>query len=86
MERSYRLEAGEGELNLRNVRFTGDRELVRTRATVGAGYLKVVVPRDARVELDADLGAGEIRMPSRDSRPRADSWCGASRASTGTRS
>lgn len=62
---SYRLDAGEGELNLRNVRFTRDHKVVRTKATVGAGVLKVVVPRDARVELDADLGAGEIRLPAR---------------------
>ncbi|MGH3312467.1 MAG: PspC domain-containing protein, partial [Streptomyces sp.] len=67
----YRLDGGTGELDLRRVRFTEDRSVVRTRARVGAGALKVVVPWDTRVELDAEVGAGEIRMP-RGTSPRGD--------------
>jgi hypothetical protein len=60
---SYRLDAGEGELDLHEVPFIKGREPVRTKLRLGAGLLKVVVPWDTRVELDAKVGAGEIRLP-----------------------
>ena len=34
-----------------------------TRAEVGAGRLKVVVPKDAPVKLRAEAGFGDIRLP-----------------------
>ncbi|WP_314171675.1 PspC domain-containing protein [Streptomyces winkii] len=66
--RTYDLDGGSGELDLTGVRFTGDGKSVRTRVQVGAGALKVVVPRGTRVELDADVAAGEIRLPTQTDR------------------
>lgn len=71
--RSYELDGGAGELDLRKVRFTGDRAIVRTGVRLGAGRLKVVVPRDVRVALDADVGAGEIRLPTQ-TEPHGDGY------------
>lgn len=76
---TYRLDAGSGELDLRDVPFAEDGAPVRTTVRVGAGMLKVVVPRDTRVELDAEVGAGEIRLPrgvTRDGEVRIDSYAG----------
>jgi predicted membrane protein len=36
---------------------------VSTRAEVGAGQLKVVVPKDATVKLRVEAGIGDIRLP-----------------------
>ena len=63
VDRSYRLDAGRGELDLREARFGKDSDPVRTTLRVGAGQLKVVVPQDTRIELKANVGAGEIRLP-----------------------
>ena len=65
---AYELDGGAGELDLGDVQFKGDRETVQTRSRLGAGRLKVVVPSGTRVELDAKVGAGEIRLPSRTAR------------------
>lgn len=76
---TYRLDAGSGELDLRDVRFAADGGPVRTTVRAGAGMLKVVVPRDTQVELDAGVGAGEIRLPrglTRDGEARIDSYAG----------
>lgn len=62
VENSYRLDAGVGELDLSNVRFTGDRKTVRTHAQLGLGTLRVVVPHDVTVALDARVGVGEVRQ------------------------
>ncbi|QPP06939.1 PspC domain-containing protein [Streptomyces bathyalis] len=65
---TYELDGGAGELDLGDIRFTGDHKTVRTHARLGAGALKVIVPSGTRVELDAKVGAGEIRLPSRTER------------------
>lgn len=61
---SYRLGAGRAELDLREVDLKKD-QTVSTAVGVGAGQLKVVVPRNARVELDARAGAGDLQAPLR---------------------
>lgn len=60
---SYEVDGGTAELDLGGLRFTGEDRTVRTRARVGVGTLKVVVPSGTRVELDAAVTAGEIRVP-----------------------
>ncbi|MCH6162137.1 PspC domain-containing protein [Streptomyces marispadix] len=60
----YELDGGNGELDLGHIRFRGDRKTVRTKARIGVGTLKVVVPSDTRVELTADLTGGELRLPT----------------------
>ncbi len=58
---AYRLDAGMGELDLRGVRFGEGRKAVETSARLGVGTLKVVVPEDVTVALDARIGVGEVR-------------------------
>ncbi|OEU86231.1 hypothetical protein DB35_15815 [Streptomyces abyssalis] len=65
VSRTYELDGGAAELDLSGLRSAGERETVRTAARLGAGSLKVVVPSGTRVELEADVGAGEIRLPER---------------------
>jgi predicted membrane protein len=36
---------------------------VTTTAEVGAGRLKVIVPKDATVKLNIDVGVGDIQLP-----------------------
>lgn len=58
----YNLGTGVGTLDLSHVKQTGDRT-VTTRAEVGVGRLKVVVPDDATVKMKIDTGVGDIRLP-----------------------
>jgi phage shock protein PspC (stress-responsive transcriptional regulator) len=58
---AYRLGVGDATLDLSNV--AGDR--VETKASVGIGHLRVVVPHDATVEVDAHAGLGEVRVLGR---------------------
>ncbi|WP_431043845.1 PspC domain-containing protein [Streptomyces sp. P1-3] len=59
---SYELGTGVGTLKLTGVTPGKDRT-VRTRAEVGAGRLAVTVPKDVRVELDIEVGLGDIQLP-----------------------
>ena len=61
----YRLAAGELRLDLSDLDLRGDT--VTIVASVAAGVLKIVVPRDATVELDAHVGAGELDLLGRHS-------------------
>ncbi|WP_069814567.1 PspC domain-containing protein [Streptomyces sp. TP-A0874] len=58
----YQLGTGDGMLDLSGLRLT-ERQEVSTRASVGAGRLRVVVPADATVELSVSVGLGEARLP-----------------------
>ena len=61
----YRLGAGELTLNLADLDLRG--ESVTIVASVAAGALEIVVPRDAAVEADARVGAGEVELLGRHS-------------------
>ncbi|AJE85049.1 hypothetical protein SLNWT_4673 [Streptomyces albus] len=63
----YRLGTGDARLDLRGVRLTGNRT-VTTRAEVGAGRLRVIVPPGATVRLHATTGVGDIQLPGQDQR------------------
>src|SRR5262249_20142045 len=58
----YDLGAGVGTLDLSHLNPAG-HGTVATRAEVGVGRLKVVVPQDARVKLKIDTGVGDIKLP-----------------------
>ncbi|MEV6315844.1 PspC domain-containing protein [Streptomyces sp. NPDC051776] len=58
----YELGTGVGTLDLSKVVLDPHRT-VSTRASVGAGQLKIIVPEDARVELDVEIGLGDLRLP-----------------------
>ncbi|MFD5701810.1 PspC domain-containing protein [Streptomyces lasiicapitis] len=59
----YELGTGVGTLDLSRIDLRKDQTL-STRAEVGAGRLKVIVPRDAEVRLRAEVGIGDIQLPS----------------------
>ncbi|MET9831262.1 PspC domain-containing protein [Streptomyces sp. NPDC006385] len=61
----YDLGTGVGTLDLSRVRFTEGRT-VTTRADVGMGRLKVIVPKDVTVRLSIDVGVGDIQLPGDD--------------------
>ncbi|WP_431771675.1 PspC domain-containing protein [Streptomyces cucumeris] len=58
----YEMGGGVGELKLDRLALKAGTT-VTTRAEVGAGKLEVTVPRDARVEVSAHTGLGDIRLP-----------------------
>ncbi|MGP4003117.1 PspC domain-containing protein [Streptomyces sp. 8N706] len=58
----YALGTGVGTLDL-SVLAPASGETVATRADVGAGKLRVVVPAGATVELDVEVGLGDLRLP-----------------------
>jgi phage shock protein PspC (stress-responsive transcriptional regulator) len=62
----YALTAGEIDLDLRNLDLAvppgGDAEPVRTSVSIGAGDLRVLVPRDADLTLAANVGLGDARF------------------------
>ncbi|CAM5258245.1 membrane protein [Streptomyces spiroverticillatus] len=59
---SYELGAGEGRLDLSQVAVPQGSTL-STRVEVGAGALRVVVPKDVTVRVDMELGLGDIQLP-----------------------
>ncbi|WP_055493239.1 PspC domain-containing protein [Streptomyces sp. TP-A0356] len=59
---TYDLGTGVGTLDLSHLGLAKDRT-VTTRAEVGVGRLKVVLPKDATVKLTIDTGLGDIRLP-----------------------
>ena len=61
----YRLAAGELLLDLGAVDLHG--ETVTVVASVAAGVLDIVVPRDVAVDIDAHVGAGDLMLLGRDS-------------------
>ncbi|MGW5368104.1 PspC domain-containing protein [Streptomyces sp. NPDC004009] len=59
---AYSVGTGVGTLDLTRVH-PGRGRTVATGAEVGAGQLKVIVPRDATVRMNIDVGVGDIRLP-----------------------
>ena len=66
---SYALTAGEINLDLRNLDLAvppgGIADPVRTSVSLGAGDLRVLVPRDADLTLSANVGLGDARFDQR---------------------
>ncbi|MFC8346167.1 PspC domain-containing protein [Streptomyces sp. NPDC057280] len=58
----YDLGTGVGTLDLSKLDLTKART-VTTRAEVGVGKLKVIVPKDATVKVHIDVGVGDIQLP-----------------------
>jgi hypothetical protein len=67
---AYSVGTGVGTLDLTRVH-PGKGRTVTTDAQVGAGQLKVLLPRDATVRMSIDVGVGDIRLPG-DSRKDVD--------------
>ncbi|MFF0446274.1 PspC domain-containing protein [Streptomyces sp. NPDC004609] len=62
VEPRYDLGSGVATLDLSALKVPAG-QTVATRADVGAGRLKVVLPKDTRVTLLAETGIGDIRLP-----------------------
>ncbi|HVL04507.1 MAG TPA: PspC domain-containing protein [Acidimicrobiales bacterium] len=60
----YRLSAGQLVVDLSDVDFRG--QTVTVVASVAAGHLDIVVPRDVAIELDAHIGAGNLMLLGRE--------------------
>lgn len=58
----YELGTGVGTLDLGRIDLR-ENQTVKTGAEVGAGRLKVIVPKDAEVRLRAEVGVGDIHLP-----------------------
>lgn len=58
----FDLGTGVGTLDLTHLGLTKG-QTVTTTAQVGAGQLKVIVPKDATVKLNIDVGVGDIQLP-----------------------
>ncbi|MFJ8536237.1 PspC domain-containing protein [Streptomyces sp. NPDC093591] len=61
----YDLGTGVGTLDLSRLELT-EGQTVTTRADVGVGRLKVIVPKDVTVEVSIDVGVGDIQLPGDD--------------------
>ncbi|MGW0992870.1 PspC domain-containing protein [Streptomyces sp. NPDC002520] len=68
---AYDLGTGVGTLDLTGVH-PAKGQTVATRADVGAGRLRVIVPADATVRLSIDVGVGDIRLPGDNLRKDVD--------------
>ncbi|MFF9260458.1 PspC domain-containing protein [Streptomyces longwoodensis] len=62
---SYDLGTGDATLDLSRLRPAAGQSL-STRAEVGLGRLRVVVPKDVTVRLTIDVGLGDIQLPGDD--------------------
>ncbi|MGW1746087.1 PspC domain-containing protein [Streptomyces sp. NPDC002092] len=58
----YEVGSGVGTLDLSRLH-PAEGETVSTRADVGLGRLKVIVPKDVTVKLSIDVGLGDIQLP-----------------------
>ncbi|MCK7622922.1 PspC domain-containing protein [Streptomyces sp. RS10V-4] len=67
VQRHYAVGAGEGRLDLGRLALKPGTT-VRASAEVGAGRLRVTVPRDATATLHLSLGVGDIQLPGEDAR------------------
>ncbi|MFG3248338.1 PspC domain-containing protein [Streptomyces sp. NPDC048187] len=61
----YDVGAGSGTLDLSRLDLAGGRTLT-TRADVGVGRIRVVVPQDVTVRLSVEVGVGDIQLPGDD--------------------
>lgn len=60
LERTYRLGAGDARLDLSDLDLTGTSRSVT--ATVGMGQLRVILPPDVEVDIDAHVGFGRLTV------------------------
>ncbi|MEU0245783.1 PspC domain-containing protein [Streptomyces sp. NPDC006235] len=67
VQRQYDLGTGVGTLDLSRVDVDRNRT-VTTRADVGVGRVKVVVPEDVTVRLSVDVGLGDLQLPGDDAK------------------
>ncbi|MFE0099692.1 PspC domain-containing protein [Streptomyces sp. NPDC059009] len=58
----YELGTGAGTLDLTRVE-VGEGKTVTTRAELGAGRLRVIVPKDVTVKARIEVGVGDIQLP-----------------------
>lgn len=65
LRKNYDLGTGVGTLDLTHLDLAKG-QTVTTSAEVGVGRLKVVVPKDATVNLNVDVGVGDIQLPGDD--------------------
>ncbi|GGY02964.1 PspC domain-containing protein [Streptomyces djakartensis] len=63
----YDLGTGVGTLDLTRLDLTG-RQTVTTRAAVGVGRVKVLVPEGMTVRLSVDVGVGDLQLPGDDAK------------------
>ncbi|MFC8085644.1 PspC domain-containing protein [Streptomyces sp. NPDC057340] len=61
----YDIGAGSGTLDLSRLDLA-EGQTVTTRADVGMGRIRVVVPQDVTVRLDVEVGVGDIQLPGDD--------------------
>ncbi|MFD5334754.1 PspC domain-containing protein [Streptomyces hawaiiensis] len=61
----YDLGTGVGTLDLSKLDVSG-KQTVTTRAEVGMGRIKVLVPEDVTVRLNVEVGMGDLRLPGDD--------------------
>lgn len=61
----YDIGAGSGTLDLSGLDLA-EGQTVSTRADVGMGRIRVVVPQDVTVRLSVDVGVGDIQLPGDD--------------------
>ncbi|MFJ6070107.1 PspC domain-containing protein [Streptomyces sp. NPDC093065] len=61
----YEIGAGSGTLDLSRLDL-GEGQTVSTRADVGMGRIRVVVPQDVTVRLSVEVGVGDIQLPGDD--------------------
>ncbi|WP_077801179.1 PspC domain-containing protein [Streptomyces sp. JHA26] len=63
----YDVGTGTGTLDLSRLDLARG-QTVTTRADVGVGRIRVIVPRDVTVRLSADVGVGDIQLPGDDAK------------------
>ncbi|MFD8230652.1 PspC domain-containing protein [Streptomyces sp. NPDC059696] len=61
----YELGTGVGTLDLRRLDVSG-KQTVTTRADIGMGKVRVLVPGDVTVRLDVEVGVGDLQLPGDD--------------------
>jgi predicted membrane protein len=61
----YDIGAGSGTLDLSRLDLA-EGQTVTTRADVGMGRIRVVVPQDMTVRLNVEVGVGDIQLPGDD--------------------
>ncbi|MGI5410635.1 hypothetical protein DMH26_40835 [Streptomyces sp. WAC 05379] len=65
VKHQYDLGTGVGTLDLTRLNLSKTQPIT-TRADVGVGRLKLIVPKDATVKVSIDVGVGDIQLPGED--------------------
>ncbi|MET9774124.1 PspC domain-containing protein [Streptomyces sp. NPDC006367] len=67
VRQGYDIGTGTGTLDLSRLELA-EGQTVTTRADVGVGRIRVVVPQDVTVRLSAEVGVGDIQLPGDDAK------------------